>query len=204
MARCGRGYIYSEPYLLLPEVFVTRLSHEAAYFPNSLVGKTIVTAAPRITREKLRKLIPDASVFQVKNATMGLDMLKEGAADAYVGNLAVVDRLLRGDYQYSLRIAGQTGIVLPLSFAVLDKHAWLVPLIDRMVESISPISRQQVLNAWTAVRYDPTTVDWHEVARKLLPVGAAAAGLLSFLFFAYLYYRKERCSAVRQRRSSRR
>lgn len=187
----GRGYIYSEPYLLLPEVFVTRLSHEAAHFPNSLVGKTIVTAAPRITREKLRKLIPDASVFQVKNATMGLDMLKEGAADAYVGNLAVVDRLLRGDYQYSLRIAGQTGIVLPLSFAVLDKHAWLVPLIDRMIESISPISRQQVLNAWTAVRYDPTTVDWHEVARKLLPVGAAAAALLSFLFFAYLYYRKE-------------
>ena len=187
----GRGFIYSEPYLFLPEVFVTRLSHEAAHFPDSLVGKTIVTAAPRLTRERLRQLIPDASIFQVKDARTGLDMLSEGAADAYVGNLAVVDRLLRGDYQYSLRIAGQTGIVLPLSFAVSDKYAWLVPLIDRMVESISPTSRQQVLNAWTAVRYDPTTVDWHEVARRLLPVGAAAAVLLSFLFFAYLHYRKE-------------
>ncbi|GAB1845841.1 hypothetical protein MyNCGM683_06660 [Achromobacter xylosoxidans] len=187
----GRGFIYSEPYLLLPEVFVTRLSHEAASFPDSLVGKTIVTAAPRITRENLRRSIPGVSIFQVKNARAGLDMVRDGAVDAYVGNLAIVDGLLRGNYQYSLRIAGQTGIVLPLSFAVSDKYAWLVPLVDRMVESISPMSRRQVLNSWTAVRYDPTVVDWHEVARTLLPVGAAAALVLSFLFFAYLYYRKE-------------
>ncbi|MVW72534.1 ATP-binding protein [Bordetella sp. 15P40C-2] len=187
----GRRFLFSEPYLMLPEVFVTRSHPNGPDMASALAGKVILTAAPELTQQKLRNLVPGASIYGVANAIEGLDLVRDGHADAYVGNVAVVDALIRGRYQFSLQIAGQAGTVLPLSVAVSERYAWLMPLVDRTLDAIPDTTRRQILNSWTAVVYDPSKVNWRRVAETLLPAGLAAALILSALFFAFVKYRRE-------------
>lgn len=187
----GRRFIYSEPYETLPEVFVTRPGQSGRHLANELSGKVIVTAAPESTRQKLRDRIAGASVFAAPSATEGLDMVKYGHVEAYVGNAAIVDALIRGPYRYSLQIAGQTGLVVPLSAAIVNRYAWLVPLVNRVLGATPPSLKRQILNSWTAVVYKPSAVDWMRVAKKLLPALLAGALVLGALFLAFVKYRRE-------------
>ena len=187
----GRGYIYSEPYEVLPEVFVTRAGWSGRHLASALSGKVIVTAAPESTQQKLRDMIAGAGVFAASNAVEGLDMVKEGYVEAYVGNVVIVDAMIRGLYHYSLQIAGQTGLVAPLSVAIADRYAWLVPLVNRTLSAMPSPLKRQMLNAWTAVVYNPSAVDWQRVAKTLLPAVLAGMLVLGALFLAFVKYRRE-------------
>lgn len=184
------GLVFSQPYQHLPEVFVTRQDRAPILEVAELNGQHIVTAATAPTPAMLARMAPAALITMVSGPLEGLQMVADGEADAYVGNLAVVDVLIREQFSYRLKLAGPTGVVAPLGFAVTKEYAWLVPLLNRFLDAMPDRQQRQILNSWMAVQYN-TGLDWARVVRTLLPAALGVLLVLSVLLFAYLKFRRE-------------
>jgi PAS domain S-box-containing protein len=193
------GFGLSEPYVRYPLVIVTR---ETAPFIGSLEdlegGQVAIVGDVQTARVRFPGL-PTVHVVTVGSAEDGLKTVAQGRAFAYIGNLGVVDRIVRERYAGTLRVAAPADRIQQLSFAVAPRFAPLLPLIDRVLSGIPEAEREQIQNSWLSTRFTfgvaPRTL-WFVLA----PVGGITLVFLVLLSLNMLRLRKE----VRHRRRTER
>jgi PAS domain S-box-containing protein len=193
------GFGLSAPYVRYPLVIVTR---ETAPFIGSLEdlegGQVAMVGDVQTARVRFPGL-PAVHLVPVVSAADGLKTVAQGRAFAYIGNLGVVDRIVRERYAGTLRVAAPADRIQSLSFAVAPRFAPLLPLIDRVLSGIPEAEREQIQNGWLSSRFTfgvaPRTL-W----RVLAPVGGLTLVFLALLSLNMLRLRKE----VRHRRRTER
>lgn len=193
------GFGLSTPYVRYPLVIVTR---ENAPFIGSLQdlegGQVAIVGDVQTARLRFPGL-PSVHAVTVGSAEDGLDAVAQGRAFAYIGNLGVIDRIVRERYAGTLRIAAPADRIQELSFGVAPQFAPLVPLIDRVLSEIPEIERERIQNSWLSSRFTfgvaPRTL-W----LVLTPLGVVTVVFLALLSFNMLRLRKE----VRHRRRTER
>lgn len=189
------GFKYSRPYVRYPLVIVTR---ETAPFIGGLGDISGAEVALVKDSAGMRAELPGLAKMRtitVATAEEGLNTVASGRAFAYIGNLGVVDRLVREKYAGILRIAAPTGHIEDLSFGVAPHLASLVPLIDRVLASIPEGEREHIQNSWLSTRFTfgiPPRTLWI----VLTPAVVVTIVFLGVLCGYMLRLRKE----VRQRR----
>jgi PAS domain S-box-containing protein len=189
----------SAPYVRYPLVIVTR---ETAPFIGSLEdlegGQVAIVGDVQTARVRFPGL-PHVHLVTVASAAEGLKTVAQGRAFAYIGNLGVVDRIVRERYAGTLRVAAPADRIQSLSFAVAPRFAPLLPLIDRVLAGIPEAEREQIQNSWLSTRFAfgvaPRTL-WLVLA----PVGGLTLIFLALLSLNMLRLRKE----VRHRRRTER
>ena len=193
------GFGLSSPYVSYPLVIVTR---ETAPFIGSLEdlegGQVAIVGDVQTARVRFPGL-PTVHVVTVGSAEDGLKTVAQGRAFAYIGNLGVVDRIVRERYAGTLRVAAPADRIQQLSFAVAPRFAPLLPLIDRVLSGIPEAEREQIQNSWLSTRFTfgvaPRTL-WFVLA----PIGGITLVFLALLSLNMLRLRKE----VRHRRRTER
>lgn len=189
------GFGYSKPYVRYPVVIVTRETAPFIGGPRDISGAEVALVKDS---EVIRAELPglrNMRTITVASADEGLQAVASGHAFAYIGNLGVVDRLVRDKYAGLLRVAAPTGHVEELSFGIAPRFAPLVPLIDRVLASIPEGEREHIQNSWLSTRFTfgiPVRTLWI----VLTPVVVLTAVFLAVLCGYMLRLRKE----VRQRR----
>jgi PAS domain S-box-containing protein len=189
------GFHYSKPYVRYPVVIVTRETAPFIGSPSDISGAEVALVKDsEIIRAELPSL-RDMRTITVSTADEGLHAVATGRAFAYIGNLGVVDRLVREKYAGILRVAAPTGHIEELSFGVASGFAPLVPLINRVLTSIPEGEREYIQNSWLSTRF---TLG---IPARTLWIVLTPAVLLTIVFLAvicaYMFrLRKE----VRQRR----
>lgn len=193
------GFGLSTPYVSYPLVIVTR---ETAPFIGSLQdleGARVAIVGDVQTAHLRFPGLPSVHAVTVGSAEDGLDAVAQARAFAYIGNLGVIDRLVRERYAGTLRVAAPADRVQELSFGVAPQFAPLLPLIDRVLSDIPEIERDRIQNSWLSSRFTfgvaPRTL-W----LVLTPLGAVTMVFLALLSFNMLRLRKE----VRHRRRTER
>ncbi|PMS37877.1 signal transduction histidine kinase [Trinickia symbiotica] len=189
------GFNYSRPYVRYPLVIVTRETAPFIGGPRDIAGAEVALVKDS---EGMRAEMPGLDKMRtitVARTADGLDAVASGQAFAYIGNLGVVDRLVREKYAGILRIAAPTGHFEDLSFGVAPRFAALVPLIDRVLASIPEREREHIQHSWLSTRFTfgiPPRTLWI----VLTPVVAVTIIFLAVLCGYMLRLRNE----VRQRR----
>ncbi|MGN6480286.1 ATP-binding protein [Luteibacter sp.] len=184
---------YLEPstsYLDFPIMIVTREGAPVIAGRDDLVGKQVLG---NTTREPIRRLlarIPGVTVVPVGTEEEGLRRLAAGEGDAFVGNLASVDYLIREHFLGQVKVAAPTGDSEAISIGVRRDLAPLLPLINRVLVNLPTHRQQEIRNTWFASHYvvGPT---WREVASRILPFVAVLLASLIAISYAYLNLRRE-------------
>jgi two-component system sensor histidine kinase EvgS len=198
----GSTYPYLEasvPYLDFPIMIVTREGAPTIAGRDDLAGKRVFG---NITREPIRRLfsrIPNVQAMPVDTEEEGLRRLAAGEGDAFVGNLASVDYLIRQNFLGQLKVAAPTGDSEAIAIGVRRELAPLLPLVNRVLVNLSTHRQQEIRNTWFASHYvvGPT---WREFASRVLPFVAVLLVSLIAISYAYLNLRRETRRRERTRR----
>lgn len=180
----------SVPYLDFPIMIVTREGSPTVAGRDDLVGKRVLG---NTTREPIRRLlsrIAGVQIVSVDTEADGLRRLAAGEGDAFVGNLASVDYLIRENFLGQLKVAAPTGDNEAIAIGVRRELAPLVPLVNRVLVNLSTHRQQEIRNTWFASHYvvGPT---WREIAGRILPFVAVLLASLIAISYAYLNLRRE-------------
>lgn len=193
------GFAFSAPYVRYPLVIVTRETAPFIAGADDISGSEIAVVKDS---DVLRIGLPglqNTRELLVGSAEEGLDAVASGRAFAYIGNLGVVDKLVRQKYAGVLRIAAPAGRNQELSFAVAPQYARLLPLINRVLAAIPERERDHIQNSWLSTRFTfgvPTRTLWI----VLTPLAVVTIVFLGVLFVYMMRLRVE----VRQRRETER
>src|SRR5690606_19399281 len=103
---------------------------------------------PERIRGYVQQQAPSVKIFAARSAEQALQRLADGEADAYVGNLALVDQLLRNRFPGRLQLAAPAGFNDQLALAVERRHAALATTFDRLLLQMGPRRREALRGDW--------------------------------------------------------
>jgi two-component system, NarL family, sensor histidine kinase EvgS len=177
----GPGFGLSTPYVRYPLVIVTR---ETAPFIGGLEdlegAQVAVVGDVQTTRARFPGMTRMHAVT-VGSADDGLEAVAQGYAFAYIGNLGVIDRIVRERYAGTLRVAAPADRIQELSFGLAPRFAPLLPLVNRVLSSIPEAEREHIQNTWLSTRFT------FGIAPRTLWLVLAPVGSLTFVFLVVLW-----------------
>lgn len=186
----SKRFDFSEPYVVFPVMIVTREDTATITGPGDLEGHRVAANMSQGAVASAVRRLTMVEVIDVRHAADGMDAVAMNRADAFVGDIATAEYLIRRDYPARLKLAAATDQRAELAIAV-DRHfAALIPLLDRALASVTERRAQTIRNTWLRSEYT-WGGSWREIARKAGPPGVAVLVLLLIVSYAYLRLRRE-------------
>ncbi|HIE1098031.1 ATP-binding protein [Stenotrophomonas maltophilia] len=165
----GPDWVFSQPFISVPNVIVSRQDSPALLGLSDLQGKRVLLSDPERVRGYVLQQAPQARIIAARSAEQALQRVSDGEADVYVGNLALVDHLLRNRFPGQLQVAAPAGFNDQLVLAVQRRHAALATTFDRLLLQMPPRKREALRGDWLAVEYR-SGVDWTTALRWGVPL----------------------------------
>ncbi len=165
----GPDWVYSQPFISVPNVIVSRHDSPALLGLSDLQDKRVLLSDPERVRGYVLQQAPQARIVAARSAEQAMQRLIDGEADAYVGNLALVDHLLRTRFPGRLQVAAPAGFNDQLALAVERRHAALATTFDRLLLQMTPREREALRGDWLAVEYH-NGIDWRSTLRWGVPL----------------------------------
>jgi len=189
------GFALSTPYVRYPLVIVTRESAPFISGAADLAGTDVALVDESDVGRMALRNASGLRTVPVPSAQDGLDAVEDGRAFAYIGNLGVVDRLVREKHAGNLRVAAPLGVEQQLSFAVAPGYDRLLSLINRTLAAIPQAEREHIQNSWLSTRFT------FGVPARTLWLVLTPAVALTVVFVLVLSFNLRRLRGeVRQRR----
>lgn len=183
------GWHASEPFASFPMVLVTARGSHPIGDLSDLAGKHLLMTDSMLIPQ-LRALVPDLKLTTIKSAIEGLDRVAAGDGDAYIGNLVVVSRLVAEQFDDRLHIAAPTPFKDEMAVAVREPYGPLLPLVNRVLASMSDKEKRQIRNSWLALNYSEG-IPWQKLIRTLIPIVTGITLFILVLSIAYWRLRQE-------------
>ncbi len=191
----GPNWIFSQPFISVPNVIITAQGSPVLLGLADLQGKRVLLSDPERLRGHVLQQAPEARIIPARSAEQALQRLADGDADAYVGNLALVDQLMRSRFPGQLQIAAPASFNDELALAVDARYAALATTFDRLLLQMTPREREALRDDWLATEYHHG-VQWSTLRRWGIPLLMI---LLTALFvYALGYWRLRREVAGRR------
>ncbi len=165
----GEGWVFSQPFITVPNVIVTGPASGTVLATADLSGKRILLSDPERLRAQVLQQAPGARIIPARGTEQALQRLLDGEADAYIGNLALVDRLLRERFPGQLQVAAPAGFTDALALAVRRPYAPLATRFDALLRQMSQAQHAALRSDWLSAQYS-TGNDWRGLLRWLLPL----------------------------------
>ncbi|SEW20172.1 ATP-binding protein [Luteibacter sp. 329MFSha] len=186
----GRRFVFTAPYTEFPIVVVTRADAAPIAGSTDLAGRRVVANLSQGAIARAVGALPDVVATDVHSVAEGLDAVEAGRADAYMGDIATAEYVMRRDHAARLKLAAATDERAELSIAVDRRLARLVPLLDRALAAVPERRAHSLRNTWLRSVYT-WGGSWRDVARKAGPFGLALLAVLGCLAHAHVRLRRE-------------
>jgi len=196
----GEDWVFSQPFITVPNVVVTASGSPSVLGVRDLDGRSILLSDPDRLRGYVLQQAPNARIVPARSTELALARLANGDADAYIGNLAVIDRIVRERYPAQLHVAAPAGFSDRLSLAVKREHAPLATTFDRMLVDMSAREHEAIRSDWLSAEYR-SDLDWRGIARWAIPL--ALVLLTALLVHGWGYWRLRKEVAMRRRAEQR-
>lgn len=140
--------LFTDSFIQSPFVIVMQNEHKYIDDVSNVLNKRISLIHDYASTEALIDRYPDTQFQLVSSAKEGLEDLYLGKTDVFICPLAQVNYLIAENGYTSLRVVGKTKYNLEISFAVQPEFAPLVPMINKVLASVSTVEKQQILDKW--------------------------------------------------------
>ena len=179
----GEYLLFTEPYLKLPMVIVTRDDAPVIEGIQDLQGRTIAVMEDYITHSYLKRDYPNQQLLLFKTLGKALQAVESGKADALIENAASVNLTKNELGLTRLSVAATTPYAYELSVGVRKDWPELIPILNKILASISTREKQIIKEKWVDIRFrkqiDWQLVIWFSLAIVLIAGGIIATFLIS-------------------------
>jgi PAS domain S-box-containing protein len=171
--------LFTEPYLRLPMVIVTRDDAPVIEGIQDLQDKTIAVMEDYITRAYLKRDYPNQQLLLFKTLAGALRAVDNGNADALIENAAAVNLVRNKLGLTRLAVAATTPYAYELSFGVRRDWPELIPILNKSLASIAESQKQIIKEKWVDIRFQKQA-DWPLVIGVGVVIFMIAGGIVAF------------------------
>jgi PAS domain S-box-containing protein len=171
--------LFTEPYLNLPMVIVTRDDAPVIEGIEDLQDKTIAVMEDYITHSYLKRDYPNQQLLLFKTLAGTLRAVDNGNADALIENSAAVNLVKNELGLTRLAVAATTPYAYELSFGVRRDWPELIPILNKSLASITESEKQIIKEKWIDIRFQKQA-DWPLVIGIGVVIFMIAGGIVAF------------------------
>lgn len=144
--------IFTNPYFVDPNVFVTRAEHADISNPGTLRGETVVLPENTSIEERLRKDFPNLKVLTVASELEAFRMVEEGEADMTLRSRTMAAYTIRQEGWFNLKIAGEVpAYANRLCIGVRKDMPELCRILNKGVRTVAPGDVEDAINRHIAI-----------------------------------------------------
>jgi signal transduction histidine kinase/ActR/RegA family two-component response regulator len=148
---------FTEPYLFFPAVIATRKEGVFVQSIDDLSSQKVAVVKGYAVKDLLIEKHPEISLYDVASVTEGLRLLAKGDVDAFIDNLAVITHEINNNNLNNLKVAAFTPYKLELSMGVRKGLEPLVPILNKVLATISNKQKATISNNWLALKVNVGT-----------------------------------------------
>ncbi|HEY0159454.1 MAG TPA: diguanylate cyclase [Thermoanaerobaculia bacterium] len=145
---------FTTPYLEIPGVIATSVNVPFVASLDQVTGKRLGHMRGFAGMELLRLEHPGIRLVEVDSYEEGLNKVQNGELFGFIGNMMSIGRVLQDNKISDVKIAGRIGHDNLMSVATRNDEPMLHAVFQRLVDSIRPEERQQIMNRWLAIRFE--------------------------------------------------
>lgn len=145
---------FTNPYLSFPMVIVTGLDYLYISDLRMLAGKKVAVVEGYASQDLLTIDYPKLSQVSVKNIEAGLNAVRHGDADVFIGGLIPVSHIMSREGIPGLKISGEASLKFDLAIGISKNQPLLKGIIQKVLDSISEEKRNEIFNRWVSIRYE--------------------------------------------------
>lgn len=139
---------FSEPYLEVPLVLITRRSFSGTLSLKDMGGRKVAIVAAYAVGEFVRTNYPSVKIVPVSKDLEGLRMAAFGEVDAMITDLASASYYIDKEAITNLRVAGNVGMSYKLHAASRKGMGMLPQIIQKGLGAITEKERQEIVAKW--------------------------------------------------------
>lgn len=145
---------FTTPYLEIPGVVATSTQVPFVASLEQVSGRRLGHMRGFAGIELLRLQHPGIHLVEVDNYEEGVARVQNGELFGFIGNMMSIGHVLQENKITDVKIAGRIGHDNLMSVATRKDEPMLREVFQRLVNSIRPEERQQIMNRWLAVRFE--------------------------------------------------
>ncbi len=148
-----RSYLdFTDPYILMPLVIVTRKEHPPVSGLKDFAGKSMVMTKGYYYIDELTRLFPDIKPVMLNTPMDGLRAVSTGKQDAVVVNLGVGYHLIQEAGLLNLRVAAEAELTIAaISMGVRKDWPEFTAILNKTIDSITQEEHKAIRGKWIAV-----------------------------------------------------
>jgi signal transduction histidine kinase len=143
---------FTEPYISVPTILVSRKNGFNADSLSSLKGRSIGAVTNFAELELIAKDYPEITIIPVDSTLNGLKRLNDGEFDAYIADISIVNFTINKEQLSDLIITGFSPYELKISMAVRTELEPLVEILNKVFLHISEKEKIAIANSWLSVQ----------------------------------------------------
>lgn len=145
---------FTTPYLEIPGVIATSVNVPFVASLEQVKGKRLGHMRGFAGVELLRLQHPGIHLLEVTSYEEGLTKVQNGELYGFIGNMMSIGHVLQENKISDVKIAGRIGHDNRMSVATRNDEPMLHQIFQKLVDSIRPEERQEIMNHWLAVRFE--------------------------------------------------
>lgn len=150
-----RKYLnFTSPYLVVPNVVATSVNEPFISGIESVLDKTFGSVKGYAITEVLRRNYPSLKIIEVTNDEEGIRMLQQGRIYGYIGTMASIGYQISQQKITDIKISARLPQDWELGVGTRNDEPILGSIFQKLVLSVSPAERNEILGRWLSVRYD--------------------------------------------------
>lgn len=148
-------FYFTQPYLQVPHVIVSRKNQPAFTSLKTLEGKRVALEKDIGTITDLKKNFPSITIQTYANTSECLDALSRAEVDAYVGNRAVVTYAMAQEMLDNIKIDAldTTRKGSPLSIGISKKFPLLYSILQKTMDDLSANELNEIFSKWSQEKW---------------------------------------------------
>ena len=143
--------VFSKEYVKFPIVIVTKKGIGFISGIDNIKNKTIAVAKNYTATKLIKAKYPNLHYIETDNLSQSLNLVKNSQAYATIGILPAIAYKINKENFDTLKIAGKTEFEFPVKFMVRKDYKELIPMINRVIDSIDEDTKERIYNRWISV-----------------------------------------------------
>lgn len=178
---------FTKPYLDFPFVIATGINTPFIENLHNLKDKKIGVVKGFATSEMLKDRYKNIDFVDVVNLNAGLKGVQKGELFAAIDSLAVVGYEIKNHFLGQLKVSGRIDENLKLSMATNIDNPMLASILDKTLDSITAVEKQEFFNKWVSISYEQH-IDYETVVKIFIAIFILF--IIFFLIYRFFLLRK--------------
>ncbi len=147
--------LFSEPFMTVPLVIIVQSGHFRNLSEQQINKMTLACAKNYSSRDYIRSAFPEALIDETNGDLSALLKTSLGGVDGAVVDLMTASYLVHKYGITNLELGTRLDFSWHLRFACKKDKAQLIPIINKLLSSMSAEEREAIYHRWVHIIHDP-------------------------------------------------